>query len=345
MDFFKQYIRQNRKGILTFFLFCLIFLVIFGLYRLPVGAVLYPTLLCGAVGIGFLAADYKKAWEKHRQLREMAELTAELLEHFPPISSQDDADYQTLISVVREENNELKSQMNRRLTDMSDYYTTWAHQIKTPIASMRLTLQSEDSELSRKLMMELQRIEQYVDMVLCYLRLDSDTTDYVLRRVELDKVVRQAVHKFAGQFVNLGIRLSFQPLETTVVTDEKWLLFVVEQVLSNAIKYTFPGMEYSQQGNVEEEKKIPPTITIELETPKTLCIRDNGIGIAPEDLPRIFEKGYTGYNGRTDKKASGLGLYLCRRICNNLGHSISAQSVPGEGTTIKINLEQHEVTE
>lgn len=332
MEFFKQYIRQNRKGILIFFLFCLIFLVIFALYRLPVGAVIYPALLCGIAGTGFLAADYQNARKKHGQLRKLAELTAELMENLPPILSQDDADYQALISVVREENNDLKSQMNQRLTDLSDYYTTWAHQIKTPIASMRLALQSEDSELSRKLMMELQRIEQYVDMVLCYLRLDSDTTDYVLRRMELDKIIRQAVHKFAGQFVGLGIRLSYQPFETTVVTDEKWLLFVVEQVLSNAIKYTFPG-------------ETPPTITIELETPKTLCIRDNGIGIAPEDLPRIFEKGYTGYNGRTDKKASGLGLYLCRRICDNLGHSISAQSVPGEGTTIRINLEQHEVTE
>lgn len=327
MEFFRQYIRQRRKGIMVFLLFCLIFLIIFGLYHLPIGATLYPALLCSVVGIGFLAADYRNAWQKHRRLQEMAELTGELMEKFPPVRSCDDADYQTLISVVREENNDLKLQMNQRLSDMSDYYTTWAHQIKTPIASMRLTLQREDSGLSRRLTMDLQRIEQYVEMVLCYLRLDSDTTDYVLRRVEVDKIVRQAVHKFAGQFVGLGIRLNYQPLETTVVTDEKWLLFVVEQVLSNAIKYT------------------ASEITVEMESSKTLCIRDNGIGIAPEDLPRVFEKGYTGYNGRADKKASGLGLYLCRRICNNLGHPISAQSVLGEGTTIKINLEQHEATE
>ena len=105
------------------------------------------------------------------------------------------------------------------------------------------------------------------------------------------------------------------------MTDEKWLLFVIDQILSNALKYT-------QQG----------CVSIYLESPKILCIRDTGMGIAPEDLPRIFEKGYTGYNGRTDKKASGLGLYLCARICHNLGHGISAESEPDKGTVIKLNL-------
>ena len=111
-----------------------------------------------------------------------------------------------------------------------------------------------------------------------------------------------------------------------MLTDEKWLSFVVEQVLSNALKYTPDGGE----------------VWLELEKPATLCIRDNGMGIAAEDLPRIFQKGYTGYNGRADKKASGLGLYLCRRICQNLGHTISAQSVAGEGTSIRINLEREQ---
>ena len=112
------------------------------------------------------------------------------------------------------------------------------------------------------------------------------------------------------------------------MTDEKWLLFVIEQVLSNALKYTRAG-----------------SITIELEAPKTLVIRDTGIGVAPEDLPRIFEKGYTGYNGRGDQKASGLGLYLCRTICKRLGHTITASSVPDHGTAIRIALEQRQIRE
>ena len=135
--------------------------------------------------------------------------------------------------------------------------------------------------------------------------------------------MRSAVKKFSTQFIRRRINLVYEPLGKKVVTDEKWLSFVVEQVLSNALKYTPSG-----------------TVGIYMEEPTTLCISDTGIGIAPEDLPRIFEKGYTGYNGRTDKKASGLGLYLCRRICNNLGHTISASSAAGEGTVIRICLAQ-----
>lgn len=115
----------------------------------------------------------------------------------------------------------------------------------------------------------------------------------------------------------------YAPLNVSVITDEKWLLFVIEQVLSNALKYTRSG-----------------SVSITLEAPKTLCIRDTGIGIAPEDLPRVFEKGYTGSNGRTDKRATGIGLYLCRRILAKLGHSITIASTPGMGTTVRIGLEQ-----
>ena len=327
MEFFIQYWKRRRKEIFVFLLFCLIFLGVFAMYHLPLEAAYYPALLCAFVGGVFVVLDYRQARGKHKRLREMGKLTAELMDELPEVQSWEEADYQCLISVIRDENMELREGAEKRFTDLIDYYTTWVHQIKTPIASMRLTLQGEDSELSRRLMTELQRIEQYVDMVLCYLRLDSDSTDYVLCRVDLDAVVRQAVRKFAGQFVMLGIRLDHKPLEATVVTDEKWLLFVVEQILSNAIKYTRGG----------------GTVTVELESPKTLLIRDTGIGIAPEDLPRVFEKGYTGYNGRSDKKASGLGLYLCRRICNNLGHKISATSCLDEGTAIRIDLKQHEV--
>ncbi|MFR7742767.1 MAG: sensor histidine kinase [Acutalibacteraceae bacterium] len=201
--------------------------------------------------------------------------------------------------------------MNAQYQDMLDYYTLWAHQIKTPIASMRLCLQQEDTPQARQLLQELSRAEQYVEMVMVYLRLTGGS-DLVLREYELDAIVRRAVRRFAGEFIGRKLKLCYEPLNVSCVTDEKWLLFVVEQVLSNALKYTRAG-----------------SITIELEAPKTLVIRDTGIGVAPEDLPRIFEKGYTGYNGRGDQKASGLGLYLCRTICKRLGHTITASSVPG----------------
>ena len=161
-------------------------------------------------------------------------------------------------------------------------------------------------------------------MVLCYLRLDSDSTDYLIRRCDLDDIVRQAVRKYSAQFIRKKIQLDYEPLEYSVLTDEKWLLFVIEQVISNSLKYTRSG-----------------TVRIYLDG-EDLCVRDTGIGIAREDLPRVFEKGYTGCNGRTDKKASGIGLYLCRRICIALGHSITARS-DETGTEIRIGLQREKI--
>lgn len=149
---------------------------------------------------------------------------------------------------------------------------------------------------------------------------------YVFRECDLDEIVKDAVKKFSAEFIGRKLRLVYAPLHTAVVTDEKWLSFVIEQVLSNALKYTPSG-----------------SITISLVGEKTLRIQDTGIGIAPSDLPRIFENGYTGFNGRLDKRASGLGLYLCRRVCTQLGHSITASSVIGEGTAIDIDLSQARV--
>ena len=203
-----------------------------------------------------------------------------------------------------------------------DYYTTWVHQIKTPISVMRMTLEGEDTEEHRELSAELFRIEQYVEMVLSYLRLDSDSSDYVFQEYDLDSIIRQAVHKYAPLFVRKKLRLFYEPVNVKVLTDEKWLLFILEQILSNSIKYT-------QEGSV----------SITLTPDKVLNISDTGIGIAPEDLPRIFEKGFTGYNGRSDKKSTGLGLYLCKKAAGRLSHKISVQSKPGAGTVVSIDLD------
>lgn len=324
MKFFSLYLKQRRLQIGIFLFFLGIFLVAFCLYHLPVEAVLYPAFVCALFGILVLVLDVRRAYRKHSQLQALQAFSASVMESLPSVATQDDRDYQEIIRGLQEEKKQLENRMHKSYSEMVDYYTLWAHQIKTPIASMRLTLQNEDSELSRKVSEDLFRIEQYVEMVLCYLRLDSDSTDYVIRQLDLDNLIRQAVRRFSGQFINKKIRLEYKAVNAQVVSDEKWLQFVVEQVLSNAVKYTPSG----------------GTVTIGLESPKTLCISDTGIGIAAEDLPRVFERGYTGFNGRGDKKASGIGLYLCRRICKNLGHRITANSSPDSGTVIRIYLDQ-----
>lgn len=220
--------------------------------------------------------------------------------------------------------NRLRRQLDAAETRRGEtvaYYTAWVHQIKTPIAAMRLTLQGEDTPAARRLTAELGRIEQYVDMVLTYLRLEEGGSDYVIRPCSVDEVVRAAVRRFAGEFIDRRIRLDYEPVQWETVTDGKWLTFVVEQLLSNALKYT------GQEGAIRIYRRGDE-----------LCIADTGIGIAPEDLPRVFQMGYTGQNGRLDRRSSGIGLYLCRRICGNLRHGIRMESVPGKGTTVYLTL-------
>jgi hypothetical protein len=165
------------------------------------------------------------------------------------------------------------------------------------------------------------KIEQYVEMVLGYLRLGSESTDYVFRDCGLDALLRQSVRKYARLFILKKISLDFQETGKTVLTDEKWLCFVIEQLLSNAVKYTPEGGRVRIYGDGD-----------------TLVIADSGIGIRPEDLPRVFEKGFTGFNGREDKKSTGIGLYLCRQVLDRLGHDISIASRPGQGTLVRLDL-------
>lgn len=321
MKLWIKYMKQRRMVILAWLVFVGVFTVSFALYQLPMMAVGYPALLCLFLGILFLFLDFHRVKQKHELAMRMEQFSDLITESLPAADGVVEEDYQTLIRMLQSEHTKTISHNQQTYAEMVDYYTIWVHQIKTPIASMRLTLQNEDTPLSRQLTNDLFRIEQYVEMVLTYLRLNSESTDYVIKEYDLDGIIRQSVKKYAGEFISRKISLVYEPIHQPVLTDEKWLSFVIEQILSNALKYTPSG-----------------TISITMKPGDELCISDTGIGIAAEDLPRIFERGYTGYNGRMDKKASGIGLYLCKCICARLGHGIEAQSKIDEGTCISIHL-------
>ncbi len=320
---FGTYLKERMGTIAGFLMAVGIFGLTFGLYRFPPEAVFYPALLSALVLLGIMIWEWRKAERKHQRLRELISLPDDLMETLRAYDHQEDQDYQELMLALAEKSAGEAYGYQRHLTDTMEYFTTWVHQIKTPISSMRLRLEGLDSTTSRALSEDLFRIEQYVEMVLTYLRLDSESTDYVFRECSVDEVIKSTLRKFAGQFIGRGLKLSYEETDLNIVTDEKWLAFVLEQITSNALKYTPEG-----------------GITIGVEKPGRLYVKDTGLGIAPEDLPRIFEKGYTGYRGREDKRASGLGLYLCKRICDNLGIRIWAESAPGEGTCVYLDLEQ-----
>lgn len=312
----------SRRLVVTAGLFCIgIALLIFWLYDLPREAVLYLLLLCLTITAFFAALSFVRFWRKVNILRKMEEEILVTTENLPEATTLIEQEYERLIRRLVGENRTLQARTDAALADLTSYYTLWVHQIKTPIAALDLLLQSGPGQ-ETAMEIELQKISQYVDMVLQYLRLDSDARDLVLQHCNLDEIVRQTVRKYAKQFILRKIHLSFQKTNLDVLSDEKWLCFLLEQLLSNALKYTPAGGE----------------ISIFLEEDETLVIADTGIGIAPEDLPRVFDKGFTGGNGRLDKKATGIGLYLCRRVTDLLGHTISITSQQGEGTQVHLGL-------
>ena len=326
MTLFKIYLKQNLKWISLFLIFTAVFAAVFFLYNITLRAVIYPFFLCVTIGISALIIDFRSVKKKHEQLCYIQQLTSFMIDKLPEPKTVSEFDYQKLVKNLTTEISELEYNNGIKYREMIDYYTVWAHQIKTPIASMKLSLQNEDTPLARKLDSDLFRISQYVDMVLAFLRLNSTSNDYVFKDYNIDSLLKSSIKNFSSEFIARKIRLIYEPIEKTVVTDEKWLSFVIEQLLSNSLKYTRSGY-----------------IRIYLSDENTLCIEDSGIGIAPDDLPRIFEKGYTGYNGRIDKSASGLGLYLCKQICQNLGMAISAESEIDRGTKIYLSLDQYKI--
>jgi signal transduction histidine kinase len=317
-----EYLKARLKYILLLLCCFIINWVVLYLYRLPLEAVGYAAILCLWVIIVCSIADCTKYFRRHNQLMEMKNRITLSLKGLPEPSELIEKDYRALIEILNDDRMTMASEYDDSRSSMIDYYTLWAHQVKTPIAAMRLLLQSEENEDNQELSMELFKIEQYVEMVLQYLRLDSDSTDFVIQRYELDDIVKPAVRKYAKQFIRKRISLEYNEFNCQVLTDEKWLQFVVEQLLSNALKYTHEG-----------------SISIYIKENKTLVIEDTGIGIQDEDLPRVFEKGYTGYNGRADKKSTGIGLYLCKRVLTKLSHTIRIESQVGKGTRVIVGLD------
>ena len=292
---------------------------VFCLYGLPLESVGYAFVLCFALGLTLFVIGYFQFLRRHRELERLFVQVRERVLPLPPPRGLLEEDYQALCQALASERAALALEDRNRIQDMTDYYTLWAHQIKTPIAALGLLLQERPD--SAPLEVELLKIEQYVEMVLSYLRLDSASTDYLLQDCDLDEILRGTVRKLAKMFILKKITLDFRETGKTVLTDGKWLGFVVEQALSNALKYTPEGGTIRVYGDGD-----------------TVVIADDGIGIRPEDLPRVFEKGFTGYNGRTERKSTGIGLYLCKMVCERLCHGIPVTSRPGQGTLVRLDL-------
>ena len=325
----KGYMR-DRAAMFGCLLICYGTLFLIGyLYDIPFEKTRYIAEFSGAGGFLCLLVDILEYAERWKELKRCIATSDTYPGMFYTVPGDLEALYRSMIAKMRQEKEELIFEDQKRYTEMMDYYGMWAHQIKTPIAAMRILVQSgmdreeneENQKLFRQLQMELFKTEQYVEMVLSYLKIGDIAKDMVLERCDLGKVVRQAVKKYSRLFILQKLSLEMGEIAEIVLTDEKWLSFVVEQILSNALKYTKSG-----------------SVSIYLEQEGVLVIKDTGIGISAEDLPRIMEKGYTGYNGRIDKRSTGIGLYLCKKVMDKLHHQLRIDSEDGKGTKVVLDL-------
>ena len=331
---FRAFLKDKQREISLYAGTVGIFIVVAFLYNIRMDALKYALFLVALWLLLYIITEYNRFRKKHVLLEGLKQHPQECVRELPECRNLLELDYQELLGIFDERIIELKSGERIKRQDLNDYYGMWVHQIKTPIAAMHILLQSMEEEHPgtaelKEMKMELFKTEQYVEMVLTYLRMEDMSGDLKFEKTELDKMLRQSVRKYSQMFILQKIRLDYQPVERKILTDEKWLGFVIEQVLSNALKYT----------------KTDGTIRIclkEKEGKECLVIEDNGIGIQAEDLPRVFEKGFTGYNGRADKKSTGIGLYLCKKIMDRLGHKIWIESEVGKGTRVCMALAREE---
>ncbi len=318
-----SYWKKNRGRILVSLGCVLIFVSVFFLYQLPMEAAQYGSFLCLMMILIAEAVHFRRYVSHYREVEKIEKEISYGAQQFPRTEEATEIEYQKLIRLMTEEREQEKRRIEKAYREMTEYYTTWVHQIKTPIAAMRLLLK-EDTEQGWEISMELFSIERYVDMVLQYIRLGGKSADYQIAEYPLDPIIRQAVRKYARLFIRKKISLEYEEIPLQAVTDKKWLLFVIEQILANALKYT-------------EKGKIRIYLFDKMK--KEFAIEDTGIGIAPQDIPRVFESGFTGYNGRKENHSTGIGLFLCKKVMTRLSHTIRIESELGKGTRVILGLE------
>ena len=330
MKLFLDYISKIKFYIILQLFPVMLAEIIFFLYQLPIEPMVYATVFWLITGICACLNGFYRYRKKVEQLELIAAAPDINLSQMDSPVGQDERFQQEIMQQLNQMRIDVENASQKSSEDMTDYYTMWAHQIKTPIAALDILLQNTEQmlyQLDEKEMMqetisvsdmkmELFKSEQYVEMALNYLRVEDISSDLVFKKHELDDMVRQGIRKYAKIFISKKIKMDFIPTKACIVTDEKWFIFVLEQIISNALKYTKKGQ-----------------ISIYMKE-KALVIEDTGIGIPAEDLPRIFEKGFTGYNGRENKKSTGIGLYLCKNIMDKLQWIITVDSKVGSGTKI-----------
>lgn len=313
-QFIKYYIRSRLPFYLLVIFNGIILLLFAFLFEEAADVLYYSLTILTFVTIIMVAWDLFRSYQSYK--------LAYLYEEITPLSPLEFYLAQTLENARENQKNQTEEGC-KRYTDLMDYYTLWVHQIKTPIAASQLLVQDVTDRNTRSLLeQEIFKIDAYTHLVLQYLRLENFHDDLQLKQVALEQLVKEVVRKYSLFFIQKGLTINLDDLDVKVISDEKWLLVIIEQILSNSLKYT-------KSGGIEIYFKD-----------NTLYLKDSGIGIKDSDILRVFERGFSGYNGRLTQQSSGLGLYLSKKIADQLGHDISISSQVGQGTTVSIHFQK-----
>ena len=294
MKLFLDYMKSQSVILFGYLLVCIVFITIFVLATLEIEYVFLGIEILGFILIIYLIVH----WFQYQKLSDIKDENERLLN----------------------ENKNLKSEMLNQKDDLNAYFLMWLHQIKTPMTVSKLLLEKPDETTNTKLKLQLMYIEQYINMATNYLKMIDYSTDMDIIQVNLDDIIKNLLRKYSLLFIHNHISLEYQSNLTYVVSDSQWLTILIEQILSNALKYT-------ENGKIEIHY---------LEDKHALEIKDTGIGIRSEDIPKIFDRGYSGFNGRMNEKSSGLGLYLARKISERLNIQIEVESKLSKGSIFRL---------
>ena len=328
---------KNRIPFLLTNLVCMAALTVFLLVcGNSISAVLLILVVWAVVLLTGLFLTY---WKRKRQMQKLLDIAGQLSERYLisegmelPEQAEDQVYYQ-LLKMAGKSMLEQIGEVRRERLEYKEYIEQWIHEIKTPITAMKLLCENHRTVWTKELLQELEKTNRFTEQALYYARSEHTEKDYSVREMSLSQVVHQAIADNKYLLLQSGVRLEVEEMEDTVYSDEKWVRFILNQLIANAVKYRSgqPVLRFSTRR--QQDQVI-------------LVVEDNGIGISPADLPRVFEKGFTGQNGRMVQQSTGIGLYLCKRLCDKLGIGIAAES-SGQGTAISlafhINCLIHEV--
>lgn len=319
---------KNRIPFLLTNLICMVALTVFLLVcDISISAVL---LILVVWALLLLAGLFLTYWKRDRQMRQLLDMAGQLSERYLisevmelPEQAEDQV-YYRLLKMARKSMLEQISEVKRERLEYKEYIEQWIHEIKTPITAMKLLCENHRTDWTKELLLELEKTNRFTEQALYFARSEYTEKDYSVREIALAQIVHQAIADNKYLLLQSGMRLEVEEIQDTVYSDEKWVRFILNQLIANAVKYR-AGQPVLRFSTCRQQDQV------------VLMVEDNGIGISPADLPRIFEKGFTGQNGRIVHQSTGIGLYLCKRLCEKLGIGICANS-EGKGTTISLSF-------